>query len=112
MPLTANAKSTLCFGVCNRCNSRTCTHTESDLTVLVEIVREGEACMTLVDPLLSGAIFELLEKIRTPILHWTKKGNVHCVGESLTLNMAFYGCSSAEEMMEELKKQDFCKSPA
>jgi hypothetical protein len=79
---------------------------------LVEIVREGEACMTLVDPLLSGAIFELSEKNRNPILHWTKEGDEHCVGESVTLNMAFYGCSSAEEMMEELKKQDFCKSPA
>ena len=66
--------------------------------------------MTLVDPLLSGAIFKLSEEFRNPILHWTKKGD--CVGESVTLNMAFYGCSSAEEMMEELKKQEFCTSPA
>ena len=68
--------------------------------------------MTLVDPLLSGAIFELSERITNPILHWTKQGKEDCVEESVTLNMAFYGCSSAEEMMEELRKQDFCKSPA
>ena len=58
----------------------------------------------------SGAIFELSEGVRNPLMHWTKKAD--CAGESVTLNMAFYGCNSAKEMLESLKKQDFCKSSA
>ena len=103
IPLIVDAKSTLCFGTCNRCNSCSCKHPESDLTALVEIVREGEVCMTLVDPLLSGAIFEISKGVRNPLMHWTKKAD--CVGESVTLNMAFYSCNSAEEMLESLKRR-------
>ena len=110
IPLIVDAKSTLCFGTCNRCNSCSCKHPESDLTALVEIERAGKVCMTLVDPLFSGAIFELSKGVRNPLMHWTKKAD--CVGESVTLNMAFYGCNSAKEMLELLKKQDFCKSSA
>ena len=66
--------------------------------------------MTLVDPLFSGAIIELSKGVRNPLMHWTKKAD--CVGESVTLNMAFYGCNSAKEMLELLKNQDFCKSSA
>ena len=64
--------------------------------------------MTLVDPLLSGAIFSC-----NPILHSTKKGDTHWVGESVALNMAFYvyiGCRSGEEMLELLKEQDFARA--